>query len=201
MLVDKFTEFRSLINEGIKLGVTRTCKAQRPVNIIIGRFQPITSGHLKVVNEMYTINGNPTLFVAVRPEKVNPKREFFDRIVINDMIHSIMKNDTTVKGIVNVKSANIIEIFNECRFRGYEPVLIGCGTDRIQSYQRQVNDYSKFLFTDDLTTHEISRSSDDVSATKVRQMIIDGDEASFSQYTHPTTIAYFDILKNQLTDK
>lgn len=53
--------FEKIINEGLTLNYTD--KGDNKVNIIAGRFQPFTSGHVKVLEQIHKQNGLPVLYL------------------------------------------------------------------------------------------------------------------------------------------
>jgi cytidyltransferase-like protein len=44
----------------------------KKVNIIVGRFQPFTLGHMKVLEQIHKQNGHPIVIFIVRGVKFNP---------------------------------------------------------------------------------------------------------------------------------
>ena len=54
-----------------------------------------------------------------------------------------MKNSGRANGVVFLSAANAFAAFNEVRKAGYEPIVVGAGSDRIKGYISLLDD--KFL--------------------------------------------------------
>lgn len=158
---------------------------KQKVNILVGRFQPFTLGHYKCVKEAYKETGLKTVVVMIdTPEsKIDKKHPFSTSFLLP--LYNIMFNDPYfryVEGIITVKNANIITISEELDKTGY---IIGswtCGTDRYDSYKKMSTKYKvEANLPDDFKLIEIKRGDEDISATKVRQSLIDSDEKTFDK--------------------
>ena len=65
---------------------------------------------------------------------------------------------------------------------GYEIASWVCGTDRYNSYKRMADTYNeKAHLAKDFQMIEIARSDDDVSATKVREALHNGNYKEFAK--------------------
>ena len=103
--------------------------------------------------------------------------------------------------MIVIDSPAIDRIFNALR-PNFEPILWGTGTDRLKSYGFQVNKeaYREELGVDpEFKLHEIKRTGDNISASKVRAAIADDDEKLFKSMMDPVLHTYFPILKTELT--
>jgi hypothetical protein len=93
-------------------------------------------------------------------------------------------------------------MFNELRPK-YEPVLWGTGSDRLKSYGFQVNNDSyrdQLNARADFGLFEIPRTDDNISATQVRNALLDGDEKTFQQMTPKAIHGMYKELKSKLED-
>jgi len=91
-------------------------------------------------------------------------------------------------------------MFNMMRPK-YEPVLWGTGTDRIKVYSYQVDkqEYRNDLgVRPDFGLFEIPRTGNNISATQVREAILDGDEKLFKKLTPKEIHGMYNELKTKL---
>lgn len=178
----------------------------KQVNIMIGRFQPITNGHMKCVEAAWDKLNIPTVIAMIdtKDEKVDEKHPFPSSMLL-PLYEDVFKKNKYIEKIILIKNANIVEIGETLYNDGYEIKSWTCGTDRIDSYKKMSDKYhDKAHLADDFEMIEIKRSDEDISATKARQALIDDDVKTFSALTPLMTIksrAHGDIyskLRNQL---
>lgn len=191
------------LNEALKLDQTE--QGKELVNMFVGRFQPFTLGHAKVLEALHKENGYPVVVLLVKSK--NPKRkkgdEFskpYDTDTQIEMFNNVKKQYKFLKDILIVPTGGIDTIFNELRPK-YEPVLWGTGTDRLKSYGYQVNNDSyrdQLNCRADFKLFEIKRTDDNISATKVRNSMLDGDEKLFQSMTPKSIHKMYDDLKMKL---
>ena len=85
----------------------------------------------------------------------------------------------------------------------YEPVLWGTGSDRMRTYGFQVDkqEYRDDLgVRDDFGLFEIPRTGKNISATQVRNAMLDGDEKLFKKLTPNPLHSMYAELKSKLED-
>ena len=178
------------------------------VNVMIGRFQPFTNGHLKCVEEAWTKKGVPTVICMVntKDEKVDDRKPFPSSILL-PLYEEAFSKDKRIAKIVLVTNADIVKIGEVLKDDGYEICSWTCGTDRYDSYSKMAEKYGdKAGLTDDFKMIEVKRSDDDISATKVRQALLDNDKKTFDKLTPFGTLtqhlrgneSIYEILKNQI---
>jgi nicotinamide mononucleotide adenylyltransferase len=152
------------------------------VNIILGRFQPFTDGHLKMIEAGYRENGFPTVILQIPNKKFDERHPFSDELIKEeiDMIRSSVKN--TIIDHFYIINADIAKIASICHEHDYEPVLWLCGSDRYEAYSKQANN-KKYKSDNDLLPEfkcfEIKRDDDDISASKVREAIKNDDFTTY----------------------
>ena len=86
--------------------------------------------------------------------------------------------------------------------KGYEPIGIGCGSDRLKNYERQV----AYLISpkSDVPVNEFSvemvdaRNPGGPSGTKVREAIIAGDVKEFEKLTPKSVHSFYKDLKKYI---
>ena len=179
-------------------------KGAMPVNMFVGRFQPFTMGHAKVIEHLHKQNGLPTVIFLVK-SKAKKKEDNFKRPFDEDlqvtMIKQVMR-EYPVENVFVINTGAIDKMFNEMRPK-YEPVLWGTGSDRLKTYGFQVNNqkYRDELGVDDnFRLEEIPRTDDNISATKVRNALLDGDEKLFQSMTPRSLHKMYKLLKQKLED-
>jgi glycerol-3-phosphate cytidylyltransferase-like family protein len=75
------------------------------------------------------------------------------------------------------------EVINSCRSKGYEPVVLVAGPDRIQAYKDHMKKYGEEWESDAIVTGvKGDRLADGASATKVRDAIRADDQATFKKF-------------------
>lgn len=160
------------------------------VNLIIGRFQPLTNGHMKCVDYAWNEKQLPTVFamIQVKDEKVDERHPFPSSMLIPVYNEIFEKNPRVVK-VILVKNANIVEIGETLFKEGYQVAAWTCGTDRLDSYKKMAEKYAdKAHLADDFEMLEVKRSDEDISATKARQALKDDDIRTFAALTPILTI-------------
>ena len=165
-------------------------QVRKPINIMIGRFQPLTNGHMKCVDEAWKVKGVPTIIamIGVKEEKVDPKHPFPSDMLL-PLYNEIFAKNKRVEKVILVKNANIVEIGENLYNEGYQVCSWTCGTDRLESYEKMANKYKeKAHLSDDFEMIEIKRTDEDISATKARQALIDDDIKTFAALTPLVTL-------------
>lgn len=152
------------------------------VNVIVGRFQPFTNGHIKGAEAVVKEHGLRTVFLIINtPEdKTDLRHPFPSDVIIRD--NSGVK-EGWFAGMFPIQNADIGKIASVCRDNGFEPVMWTCGSDRVKAYSAQVQEkYIKMYDLDmDFKVNEIHRTDDDISASQVRQFLIDDNITGFKK--------------------
>jgi cytidyltransferase-like protein len=184
------------------LSVRHKEKGAMPVNMFVGRFQPFTLGHAKVIEHLHKQNGLPTIIFLVKSKTKKKEDAFkrpFDESLQVSMIKKVMK-EYPIENVFVINTGAIDKMFNELRPK-YEPVLWGTGSDRLKTYGFQVNNpkYREDLgVDDDFRLEEIPRTDDNISATKVRNSLLDGEELVYRSMVPKSMYGMFRILKTEL---
>ena len=111
-----------------------------------------------------------------------------------------LKSTYPIQDVFILPSAGIDLMFNELRPK-YEPVLWGTGTDRMKTYSYQVDkeEYRNDLnVRPDFGLFEITRGDNDVSATQVRNAMLEDDEKTFKKLTPRAIHGMYSELKDKL---
>jgi len=118
-----------------------------------------------------------------------------------EMLNSL-KSKYPIEDVFVIPTGGIDTMFNAMRPK-YEPVLWGTGTDRMKSYGFQVNnpEYREDLgCRTDFGLFEIPRSGKNISATQVRNAMLDGNEKLFKKLTPKEIHHMYGELKSKLED-
>jgi cytidyltransferase-like protein len=176
---------------------------QKLVNMFVGRFQPFTLGHAKVLETIHKQNGHPVVIFLIKA-KTKKKEDAFSRPYDEEtqikMLNKL-KAKYPIEKVYVLPTAGIDHIFNAMRADGYEPVLWGTGTDRLKTYSYQVD---KPVYREDLGVRtdfglfEIPRTGKNISATQVRNAMLAGDEKLFKKLTPKEIHGMYDELKVKL---
>jgi len=191
----------SPIMEG--LTVNYPDQGKKPVNMFVGRFQPFTLGHAKVIDTISKQNGHPVVVILIK-SKTKKKEDAFKRPYDEEtqlaMLNKL-KSKYPIEKVYILDRAAIDYMFNAMRADGYEPVLWGTGTDRLKTYSYQVDkpEYRESLnCREDFGLFEIPRSGKNISATQVRNAMLDGDEKTFKKLTPRPIHGMYTELRTKL---
>jgi hypothetical protein len=115
--------------------------------VILGRFQPPTIGHYKIVNlAKKFIRENPVLKLFIKPIIVIINGEKFSKDTTENPLtieqrEYFMKNSGKTNGCIFLSAENAFEGFKAVRGNGFEPIVVGSGSDRAQGYLEMLDKY------------------------------------------------------------
>lgn len=169
------------------------------VNIIIGRFQPITTGHLKCIEMAKQQTGCPTVLCIIdTPESKVDSRHPFPTSRLISIYKDIFAGGNIIN-IVPVKNADIVKISELLESQGYKIQSWTCGTDRISAYGKMASRYAvQANLPDDFRMIEVKRSDADESATKLREALIADNKQEFDRLSPHTDNQYYQILREHI---
>lgn len=160
------------------------------VGLFVGRFQPITKAHTDIINEMSKNNDKCIIFL-VKSKSHNISNPFNESIQ-KEMLESIIPENVSVEVINTGFFVDYINTLDESDFTLY------AGTDRVQSYES----FKKYMNEGKtLNIVEISRTDDDISASLVRESIINDDVTSFKNMTDDRIHKFYDTLKKIMSEE
>ena len=185
-----------LIAEGVEKDLVHKEQGKKPVNIIVGRFQPPTLGHIKLLRKLNAQNSLPCVVVQVRSN--SGKNQHFDDQLITKIWMDIAKQYNFIEGVKETTTGFLVPVLNALRPQ-YEPVLWGTGTDRYKDYVRMIDRYGpECNCLEDFRPFEVKRGGKNISATKVREALIAGSEKEFKKLTPTAEHKYYEQLKNEI---
>jgi len=163
----------------------------KPVSVFMGRMQPPTKAHIKIIEDAYKKYKQPVVIAVV---KSNNEKSPFPVKLIKQILKSSVKAKIEV---IELKTGFLGAFMNPLRDQGFEPTVILAGSDRVKTYQSQVDRYKDELNWN-IAVKEIPRTGEDISATKVRQAITDGDEKTYQSMTAKGSHKYFKKLQKYM---
>lgn len=203
ILNQKISTQVSPIVEGLTVKYKK--QGKKLVNMFVGRFQPFTLGHAKVMETINKQNGYPVVIFLVKSKTKKKEDAFkrpYDETTQKEMLDNL-KSSYPLEKVYVIDRGAIDLMFNTMRADDYEPVLWGTGTDRLKTYSYQVDkpEYRQDLdCREDFGLFEIPRTGKNISATQVRNAMLDGDEKLFKKLTPRGIHGMYDELKTKLED-
>lgn len=174
-------------------------RQSKKVVVAVGRFNPPTRGHYKVIDAMKAfIRENPTLGLEATPVVVIVSGSGTDKDKARNPLsgeerRTFMESSGRANGVKFLTAPNAFAAFAEVRKSGMEPMAVAAGGDRLPGYLKLLHDH----FTDDGTPvkeggklikrHSVpglerdadaDNSDGDAYYQKVIDMINDGDKVN-----------------------
>jgi phosphopantetheine adenylyltransferase len=175
------------------------------VNIFVGRFQPFTAGHYKCIEEAYRRTGLRTVICMMeKSDNKLSERNPFPTWMLVDLYSDLFNNDKRVAAVIPVQSAYIVNIGQTLRENNFEIAAWTCGTDRYPDYSDKAAKYhDQAGLSDDFEMIEIARdekSEDNISATKVRNCLLNDDVKGFLRMMPPgnNRMELYNTLRKQI---
>lgn len=151
-------------------------------SLILGRFQPLTLGHIKMLKQAER-NSDKLVICIVRARKQDLEKNPFPLELQEKMIKELFPKAE----IITHSTGNLFGIMSKATSNIN---TIWAGSDRVSSYK------STLSRNPDLSVSEIKRTDDDISATKVRQALKDDNEKEFRKMMHKSLWKYYKELRN-----
>lgn len=121
----------------------------RRAAVVIGRFNPPTVGHYKVLNVVKKfIRANPELELDMVPilvvieGKETSKDKQRNPLTADERI-AFMKGSGLADGVKFLKAGSAFAAFEAVRKAGFEPIAVAAGSDRGDNYLAMLNKYFK----------------------------------------------------------
>jgi len=168
----------------IKLQSRKSLKGNNG-SLILGRFQPLTKGHEKMIN-LAKKESDSVVICIIRARKPDLEKNPIPYDLQVKMIKEIYPDAE----IITHSTANLFSIMQKA---SHNINTIYAGSDRASSYRNTISRNKE------LSVREVNRSDDDISATRVRQAIKDNDEKTFKQLMNKKLWKYWDDLRDLIT--
>lgn len=183
-------DFYGFLNEAEEISMPTTGKK---VCIFIGRFQPWQLGHVSGLEETSKKFGCPVIPIQVLSKNAKSP---FPAPICKKLGANIVKQYSFIKDhVIWEKPGFLPDIVKYLRDHGYEPIGIGCGSDRYKNYITQADYLITGKYNVVSPSFEVlevgeSRENNEYSATNVRAALKNDDEERFRRLT-PTSIHKF----------
>lgn len=162
------------------------------VNILLGRFQPFTLGHLKCCKNVFKSRGLKTVLCIIDTTKTDERHPFLTKKMWS-ALKQLSKEYEYIVDMVLVKNADILRIGEVLAEKGYSCETWSCGTDRYNAYRDMCKRYAPSV-----EVIEIHREDSDISATQVRDEISKGKEDAFKELTPKPIHKIYPYLKEAM---
>ena len=175
-------------------------RGKKYVNIVVGRFQPFTNGHIRVAKMMNSLNGHPVMFICIRGKKTPKERLPFSKELQQKMLDALSDNVHMIEGGVMIEGSAALNAILDALRPKYEPVIWGIGSDRKGSYDSQIEKYKDIAnLLPEFNIMEITRIDDtDVSGTIVRNAIISDDRVTFNKLVPNSLHFLYSGMKSEI---
>ena len=171
-----------------------------------GRMNPVTSGHEQLVNKVKSVarreRGEPQIYLSHTQNAKKDPLQYKDKIVMTKKAFgSVMKQSA---------SRTLIQLMQELQKAGFTEVTMVAGSDRVSEYNTLLNKYNGKDYTfDKIKVVSAGQRDPDaegtagMSATKLRQAAVDGDEKTFtsgvpSSLSKPDTKKLYKLVRKGL---
>lgn len=164
--------------------------------VTIGRFNPPTRGHYKVIDAMKRfirenkdLNLDATSILVIVDGKETGKDKTRNPLSAEDR-KRFMENSGHLSGVKVLIAGSAFAAFEEVRKAGYEPIVIAAGDDRRENYLKMLNRYFKandgsaikhYSVPDLSRDHDAVEEDNEDAYYMITQMIKDGEEIEDSQ--------------------
>lgn len=172
----------------------------KSVNVLIGRFQPFHSGHLKMAKKLKEKNNLPSLVVVVYPGHNKSGQSPFNERIIKQYMEAVVKdNPDDLVDYIIVDRGLVGSIINKLVGMGLEPHLIASGDDRKDYYEKQI----EYIKRSDLINKLPKDFGLEVtprftSATEVRDKLKSEDFASLKKLLPKSVLNLYTLLSTEI---
>jgi citrate lyase synthetase len=183
-------KFSELI-EALALDDVNTTPGKEDVDVLMGRFQPLTIAHAQIIENAYKQNKRKVIVAVVK--SASDKSPFPFKL----MKQIIEKSVKVPIEVIELASGFVGDFISPLRDKGMEPRVLFAGSDRVKSYSGQIKRYEE-RFNLTMRVNEIPRVASDTSASKVRDALKLDDEALFQSMTPKGEHKFYKRLKGMV---
>jgi phosphopantetheine adenylyltransferase len=172
----------------------------KAVNVLIGRFQPFHSGHLKMAKKLKEKNNLPSFVVVVYPGHNKSGKSPFDERIIKQYMEAVVKdNPEDLVDYMIVDRGLVGSIINKLVMMGLEPHLIAAGDDRKDYYEKQIEYIKRSDLIDNLPKDfGLEVTPRFTSATEVRDKLKSEDFASLKKLLPKSVLNLYTLLSTEM---
>jgi phosphopantetheine adenylyltransferase len=172
----------------------------KSVNVLIGRFQPFHSGHLKMAKKLKEKNNLPSFVVVVYPGHNKSGKSPFDERIIKQYMEAVVKdNPDDLVDYMIVDRGLVGSIINKLVMMGLEPHLIAAGDDRKDYYEKQIEYIKRSDLIDNLPKDfGLEVTPRFTSATEVRDKLKSEDFASLKKLLPKSVLNLYTLLSAEM---
>lgn len=172
----------------------------KAVNVLIGRFQPFHSGHLKMAKKLKEKNNLPSFVVVVYPGHNKSGKSPFDERIIKQYMEAVVKdNPEDLVDYMIVDRGLVGSIINKLVMMGLEPHLIAAGDDRKDYYEKQIEYIKRSDLIDNLPKDfGLEVTPRFTSATEVRDKLKSEDFASLKKLLPKSVLNLYTLLSAEM---
>lgn len=187
--MNNILDFNSFINES----------KDNKVFLFLGRFQPFHMGHLKAMQDLQKHFKCPGVIALMYTAKEKGKSPFSQDLLLAELKELTKHEKKLVLDYTIADQGLIPVIVKKFQNKGFDVIGAGCGEDRIDSYQRQV-DYMTGPKSDTPVTpdFELVLTNRYGSATDVRNSIKNDDFNTFKKLMPKYLHSFYDEFKSQI---
>jgi hypothetical protein len=172
----------------------------KSVNVLIGRFQPFHSGHLKMAKKLKEKNKLPSFVVVVYPgHDKSGKSPFNERVIKQYMEAVIRDNPDDLVDYIIVDRGLVGSIINKLVGMGLEPHLIAAGDDRKDYYEKQIEYIKRSDLMDNLPKDfGLEVTPRFTSATEVRDKLKNDNFAALKKLLPKSVLNLYTLLSTEI---
>ena len=172
----------------------------KAVNVLIGRFQPFHSGHLKMAKKLKEKNKLPSFVVVVYPGHDKSGKSPFDERVIKQYMEAVIRdNPDDLVDYIIVDRGLVGSIINKLVGMGLEPHLIAAGDDRKDYYEKQIEYIKRSDLIDNLPKDfGLEVTPRFTSATEVRDKLKNDNFAALKKLLPKSVLNLYTLLSTEI---
>ena len=142
----------------------------------IGRFFPPTIGHMRLAEKIREVadekEADTMVFLTSWKKAVKGKKV----VEYSPSPSDLQKAFGGLAKVCPYTPKDFFEVCQRVYDQGYRDVTVVCGTDRAKKFSHVFRDYFKDVKAEIV---EVPRTDEDISSTKMRQFVVEGDKKSF----------------------
>lgn len=169
--------------------------------IFVGRFQPLTAAHYSIIDNLRKSYRNVFVVIVAGKTKKNNPLTLGQRV---KLISKAFGGKLPLQSIIKAPTGFTPDILDKIsRYISKEKLkrkfILAAGEDRIDEYKRQINEYYKGEA--EIEIKMIPREEESISATKVRQALMQNNEEEFRRLMPQSLWDEYESLRKLISNK